>query len=101
MALARRPICPKCHKPMQYALVKRGRDRQFTCLDCEGEDPLVPPEVTKLLTALRPLPQPIWSARRDTFTSNAPRNKWIEQRINTPLGKKLMTGQILQTGRED
>jgi hypothetical protein len=49
------PICPKCHKPMRFLLKKTG-GRKFQCIDCDGDDPLRSPEVSKLLTGeLRPL----------------------------------------------
>jgi hypothetical protein len=48
------PVCPKCHKAMQFVLVKTG-GRRFRCVDCDGGDPLRLPEVNKLLAgALRP-----------------------------------------------
>jgi hypothetical protein len=49
------PICPKCRNPMRYLLKKTG-GRKFRCIDCDGDDPLRSPEVSKLLTGeLRPL----------------------------------------------
>jgi hypothetical protein len=49
-------ICPKCHKPMQFVLVKGKRERKVQCLDCDGDDPLQSSDVSKLLTGeLRPL----------------------------------------------
>jgi hypothetical protein len=48
------PICPKCHKPTRFMLVKTG-GRRFRCIDCDGDDPLRSSEVAKLLTGeLRP-----------------------------------------------
>ena len=56
MAQTERPVCPKCHKPMQFLLVKGKRDRKFQCIDCEGDDPLYSPDVARLLTGeLRPV----------------------------------------------
>jgi hypothetical protein len=43
------PACSKCGKPMRFVLVKTG-GRKFRCIDCDVEDPLKSPEVTKLLT---------------------------------------------------
>jgi len=38
---------------MRWTLVKAG-GRRFRCLDCNGEDPLKSPEVTKLLNLKTP-----------------------------------------------
>jgi hypothetical protein len=56
MTQGERHICPRCHKPMQFLLVRGKRGRKFQCLDCEGDDPLRSPDVAKLFTGeLRPL----------------------------------------------
>ena len=49
--------CPKCHKPMRFALGKSG-NRKPMCLDCDGNDPLKSRKVAKLLNGeLKPLEQ--------------------------------------------
>ena len=35
-------LCPKCHKPMRFLLRKYASGRNFQCIDCEGDDPLLP-----------------------------------------------------------
>jgi hypothetical protein len=48
------PICPKCHRLMKLALVKAAPGRAYKCIDCEGEDPLRSPDISKLLQSVRP-----------------------------------------------
>jgi hypothetical protein len=43
------PTCLQCNKPMRFMLVKKG-GRKFSCIDCDGPDPLQLPELAKLLT---------------------------------------------------
>jgi hypothetical protein len=54
MNAPRPPICPKCHNPMRLVLAKGMKGRKYQCLDCEGEDPLQSPDISKLLSQLRP-----------------------------------------------
>jgi hypothetical protein len=54
MNASKPPICPTCRKPMRLALVKGVRGRKYQCIDCEGDDPLRSPDVSKLLQQLRP-----------------------------------------------
>ena len=48
------PICPICHKPMRFLLVKATAGREYQCIDCDGEDPMRSPDVSKLLQGVRP-----------------------------------------------
>jgi hypothetical protein len=34
------PICPKCHKPMQFLLTRGERQRVLRCADCGQPDPM-------------------------------------------------------------
>jgi hypothetical protein len=48
------PTCSKCNKPMRFMPAKMG-GRKFRCIDCEVPDPLLLPEIGKLLSGeLRP-----------------------------------------------
>jgi len=48
------PICPKCHKPLQLLLMKATPSRKYQCIECDGEDPLRSPDISKLLQNVRP-----------------------------------------------
>ena len=48
------PACKKCGSPMRFILVKTG-GRKFRCIDCDPPDPILNPELNKLLSgALKP-----------------------------------------------
>jgi hypothetical protein len=39
---------------MKLALLKAAPGRAYKCIDCEGEDPLRSPDISKLLQSVRP-----------------------------------------------
>jgi hypothetical protein len=46
-------LCPKCQKPMMFALQPGGKTpRTWRCLDCEMPDPITSPEVQALINGL-------------------------------------------------
>lgn len=45
------PPCPHCHKPMRLMLDKASLGRKYKCIDCEGDDPFLSPDIEHLLQA--------------------------------------------------
>ena len=50
----RKPDLSKCHKPLKLLLMKAMPGRKDQCIDCDGEDPLRSPDISKLLQNVRP-----------------------------------------------